>query len=103
VRGSVWPIDIYPDLGVLLGAIREGTIATRAFGVLSAWSLRHADGVIPLGSPMARHLAAKEVPAERIRILPTWEDPELVVPIPRESNPFRDEHELDGRFVVLKS
>jgi colanic acid biosynthesis glycosyl transferase WcaI len=106
VKGSrvvCWSMDVYPELGVLLGAIREGTFATRAFGVLSAWSLRGADGVVPLGSHMARHLVAKGVPADRIRILPTWEDPNLVVPIPRESNPFRDEHELDGRFVVLYS
>lgn len=52
---------------------------------------------------MARHLVAKGVPADRIRTLPTWEDPALVVPVPRESNPFRMEHGLDGRFVVLYS
>jgi colanic acid biosynthesis glycosyl transferase WcaI len=106
VKGSrvvCWSMDVYPELGVLLGAIKQGCVATRVLGALSSWSLRRADRVVPLGSHMARHLVAKGVPADRIRILPTWEDPKLIVPIPGESNPFRVAHELDGRFVVLYS
>jgi len=98
-----WSMDVYPELGVRLGAIRAGSIPTGMLGSLNSWSLRQSDVVVALGKHMAQALAAKGVLAERIRILPPWEDAKLVVSIPPEGNPFRLKHGLDGKFVVLYS
>ncbi len=106
VRGSrliCWSMDVYPELGILLGAMRDGSVAARLFGRLMAWSLRSADVVIALGKHMAKRLAMKGVRPGRIRVLPTWENAERVVPTARLANPFRAAHGLDGRFVVLYS
>ena len=98
-----WSMDVYPELGVRLGAIRAGSIPARLLRILNAWSLRRTDVVVALGPHMARALVAKGVPAGKICILPTWEDARLVAPISPEANLFRIEHGLDGRFVVLYS
>ena len=106
IKGSrvvCWSMDVYPELGVLLGAIREASAATRLLGSLNSWSLRRADMVVALGSHMATKIVAKGVSVERTRILPPWEDAKLVGPIPHKGNPFRVEHGLDDKFVVLYS
>jgi glycosyltransferase involved in cell wall biosynthesis len=106
IRGSrlvCWSMDVYPELGVLLGALREGSLAARFLGRLMAWSLRSADLVIALGEHMAKRLTMKGVGPERIRVVPTWENATEVVPTPRSENPFRAAHGLGDNFVVLYS
>jgi colanic acid biosynthesis glycosyl transferase WcaI len=106
VRGSrlvCWSMDVYPELGVLLGALREGSLTARFLGRLMGWSLRSADVVIALGEHMAKRLTTKGVGPERIRVVPTWEDATEVVPTPRSENPFRAVHGLGDNFVVLYS
>jgi colanic acid biosynthesis glycosyl transferase WcaI len=106
VRGSrlvCWSMDVYPELGVLLGALREGSVTVRILGRLMSWSLRSADLVIALGEHMAGRLTMKGVGRERIRVLPTWENATEIVPAPRSGNPFRAAHGLGDRFVVLYS
>ncbi len=98
-----WSMDVYPELGVRLGAIRAGSMPTRVLGSLNSWSLRQSDVVVALGEHMAHALATKGVPTERIRILPPWEDAKQIVPIPPEGNPFRARYGLDGKFVILYS
>jgi glycosyltransferase involved in cell wall biosynthesis len=106
VRGSrlvCWSMDVYPELGILLGAMRDGGAAARLFGGLMGWSLRSADLVIALGDHMAKRIAMKGVRRERIRVLPTWENATRVVPTAPSANPFRAAHGLEDRFVVLYS
>lgn len=106
IRGSrlvCWSMDVYPELGVLLGALREGGVAARLVGRLASWSLRSADRVIALGEHMAGRLAVKGVRQERIRVLPTWENGTEIVPTAPSENPFRATHGLAERFVVLYS
>jgi len=105
VKGSrmiCWCMDVYPDLGVLLGALRKGGVTFRILDRLSRWSMRRADCVVALGVHMADKVAAKGLPRERIRVLPVWEN----VKEDASGNwaeAFRGEHDLDRQFVVLYS
>ena len=106
LRGSrllCWSMDVYPELGILLGALRGGSATARLVGGLMAWSLQRADLVIALGEHMAKRLTLKGVRQDRIRVLPTWENSARIAPTARSANPFRAAHGLDGRFVVLYS
>ncbi len=106
VKGSrlvSWSMDVYPELGVRLGAIRAGSITTRILGTVNARSLRQSDLVVALGHHMARILLTRGLAPGTIRVLPPWEDGERVAPVPPEKNPFRAKHGLDGKFVVLYS
>jgi colanic acid biosynthesis glycosyl transferase WcaI len=65
--------------------------------------LRRADAIVALGACMKERLLAKGVAGERIEVIPNWADGSQILPIPREGNPFRSKHGLEGKFVVLYS
>src|SRR5215207_7615803 len=98
--------DIYPDVAVALGALGERGPATRLLDRLNRLVLRRADRIIVLGECMRERVAQKAgADAEgRIDVIHNWADGEKIAPLARgEENPFRKEHGLGGRFVVLFS
>ena len=96
-------MDVYPELFVAYGRLRHDARLTRLFARLSSFALRHADSVIVIGRCMAERIQAKGVAAERLHVIPNWMNEQLVTPVPHEDNPFRQEHGLTGKFVVLYS
>ncbi len=93
--------DIYPDIAVALGKIRDGRltgwIRRLMFGIY-----RRADRVVVLSRDMRDLLLTAGVPAERIECIPNWVDTERLVP-DKQSNAFRQTHGLDGQFIVMYS
>jgi len=59
-----------------------------------------ASKVVVLSEEMKRNLINKNVPSEKIVLIPNWADPDKVIPLPKR-NSFRLEHGLDDQFVVL--
>ena len=55
-----------------------------------------------LSRDMRDLLAEGGVPAERVRTIPNWIDTDLVQPV-KETNRFRQLHDLDDKFVVMYS
>lgn len=100
-RLIVYLQDIYPDVAVALGKLREGLLCgllRRTFHAV----YRRADRVIVLSRDMQARLRAADVPAEKLVCLPNWIDATAVVPRKTE-NVFRRAQQLDGRFVVMYS
>ncbi|MCP3981274.1 MAG: glycosyltransferase family 4 protein [bacterium] len=95
--------DVYPDIAIKLGYMREGSLVSRLWERLNRRTYRAADTVIVLGRDMRDVLAAKGVPQEKIRIVENWTDGSLVRPTPRAENPFAKEHGLLDKFVVMYS
>ncbi len=100
-RFVVYLQDVYPDVAVALGKVREGWF--------TGWLRRRliqayceADRVIVLSEDMKRRLANHGVPEERMVILPNWADAEAVIPL-KEDNAFRQRHGWQDRFVVMYS
>jgi glycosyltransferase involved in cell wall biosynthesis len=93
--------DIYPDVAIALGKVRDGWF-TRA---LRRWLFsiyRRADQVIVLGEDMRSVLTAAGIPDDRIAVLPNWADTTQIFPI-RQANAFRLREQLAGYFVVMYS
>ena len=62
IRGSrfyIWEMDMYPDVAVDVGYLREGSLLHRITGAIADWSRRQADGVIALGGCMRDRLVAR--------------------------------------------
>lgn len=100
-RLVVYLQDIYPDVAIALGKIRNGWftrfLRRRLFAVYRA-----ADRVIVLGEDMRELLTASGVPDERITTLPNWADTSRIYPV-RGQNAFRRHERLEDRFVVMYS
>jgi glycosyltransferase involved in cell wall biosynthesis len=100
-RLVVYLQDIYPDVAVALGKVRDSWF-TRT---LRRWLFsiyRSASRVVVLGEDMRDLLTRSGVPADRITVLPNWADTTRVCPV-RENNAFRQRENLDGKFVVMYS
>jgi glycosyltransferase involved in cell wall biosynthesis len=101
-RFIYWVQDLYPDVAVKFGVLKEGSLATRTFEQLSRASLRAADAIVALGDAMAQRLVAKGAPPERTHVIHNWSDSDIGA-IAREKNWFIDQHGLREKFVVLYS
>lgn len=106
LRGSrfvYWVMDLYPEVPVGCGVMREGSLLTRLFEGLNRFCLRRADRVVVLGRCMQARVLAKNVDADRVKHIGVWADPGEVQPVDRATNPLRREWGLDDAFVVMYS
>ena len=91
--------DIYPDILCDLKIIRKRMV----FNILKKLELftyKTAAKICVLSSAMAQNLMDKNVPSEKIRLIPHFADTDLISPLPRNNN-FSKQTGLDGKFVVL--
>jgi colanic acid biosynthesis glycosyl transferase WcaI len=61
-----WMMDLYPEIAVALGEVRDG-ILTRTLGGLMGWAYRRAARVVVLDADMAERLRGYGVKADIIR------------------------------------
>lgn len=93
--------DIYPEVAIALQQIREGwmtSLLRRCF--FNAY--RNANLVLVLSQDMRRLLVENGLKAENVQVIPNWIDVQSVRPIKNE-NAFRQEHQLDDKFIVMYS
>ena len=99
-----WAMDINPDQMILMGRIRKRSIYARAFELLNRLILRGADNVIALDRYMADRLYRKCDVRRKTSIIAPW--PHVIEndpPVEHEDNPFRKQHRLNGKFVIMYS
>ena len=105
-RGSryiQYEMDLYPDVPVALGVFKPRSLVTRLFERIHRRLLRSADRVIVLGRCMHKVIAAKNIAENKLVLITPWADPDELQPLPRHQNPFRKEHGLDEKFVIMYS
>jgi glycosyltransferase involved in cell wall biosynthesis len=93
--------DIYPDVALKLGKLREGMIYRFLHSTMHG-AYRRADRVVVLSEDMRDLLLANGVAPERITIIPNWVDTQLVYPVKSE-NPIRTKLVQPKDFVVMYS
>lgn len=98
-----WVMDLNPDQAVALGAVKNGSIAVRGFNWLNRRILARARSVVVLDRFMAKRVIAKHDVSTKIFIIAPWAHEDHLEDVPRNANPFRKEHELDDKFVVMYS
>jgi colanic acid biosynthesis glycosyl transferase WcaI len=100
---TLWVMDLNPDQMVALKLLRPGHPVARAFDWLNRRVLARARDVIVLDRFMAERVLAKLDVRDKLTVLPPWPHEDHLGPTPRDSNPFRREHGLDGKLVVMYS
>ena len=98
-----WVMDVNPDQMIALGMLTSRSLPARVFDYLNRAVLRRADDVIVLDRFMAARINAKVDVSRKLSILPPWAaaDPSHVVS--HDENPFRKQHGLDGKLVIMHS
>ena len=98
-----WVMDLYPDLPVACGVVKERSPATRFFEAVNRFCLRRADRVVVLGRCMKQRVLDKGVDGQHVIHIGVWADQAEVHDVPRAENPYRAEWNLGDRFVVMYS
>lgn len=106
LRGSkavYWVMDLYPDLPVACGVMREGAAPTRFFEGVNRFLLRKSDANVVLGRCMRDRVLAKGVPASKVELVPVWSDLADLAPVAPDANTLRTEWGLAGKLIVMYS
>jgi len=99
-----WAMDINPDQMILMGRVHSRSFASRMFDVLNRLILRGADQIIALDRYMAERLYDKCDVRRKTTIIAPW--PHVIEnepPVEHADNPFRKQHGLNGKFVIMYS
>jgi glycosyltransferase involved in cell wall biosynthesis len=96
--------DLYPDIAIALGVIPPKHWLVKLWRAINRRIWRASQGIIVLSPDMKERVIAicPEV-ADKISVIHSWGDPELIVPIAKEENWFAKQHNLDSKFTVLYS
>jgi colanic acid biosynthesis glycosyl transferase WcaI len=91
--------EIYPDIAVSLGVVRNRRII-RLLERLEQFIYARATTVVVISENFRRRLLAKGVPADKVRVIPNFVDVDIIRPGDRV-NDFAVQHQLAKRFVIL--
>lgn len=100
-RFVYWVQDVYPELAIAFGVLREGSAAAAVFAGLAQALYRRADAVIALDEAMADRLIAAGAPPAAVHVIDHFCDAQTITPRPPEQSPLRRALDLPpGAFVV---
>jgi glycosyltransferase involved in cell wall biosynthesis len=103
VPTKYWVMDLNPDQAIALGRFSADAAPCQALDALNQSVLRQAADVVVLDRFMAQRVNRKLDVAKKMAILPPWPHEDELADIPHDKNPFRKEHGLDGKFVIMYS
>lgn len=93
--------DLHPEIGLALGRMRPGALATTLRWVTQR-GLKGADRVVVLGEDMRRRVLARGVSERAIEVVPNWSDTRALRPGPVDEE-LRARWGVQNRFVVMYS
>ena len=93
--------DIYPDVAVALGKVRDGRLVRLLRKLLIGIYCR-ADRVVVPSEDMKQLLVRSGVPEDRIECIPNWADTTRIYPV-KHNNAFRLLVAPEARFVIMYS
>ena len=103
VPTTYWAMDLNPDQLIAMGKIEPGQRRARLLERVNLWILRRAALVVALDRFMAGRLEDRVDLDGRLHVAPPWPHETHVDPVAHDDNPFRTEHGLQGKFVVMYS
>jgi glycosyltransferase involved in cell wall biosynthesis len=98
-----WLMDLNPDQTVVLGKMSERSVVVRLFEWMNRLILRRAAGIVTLDRFMADRVNRKVDIREKMAVMPPWPHEDELESISHENNPFRKQHGLEGKFVIMYS
>ena len=98
-----WVMDLNPDQAVELGVVSGKSLSVNLFNRINRLILRHADHIIALDQFMANRLNQKLDVSYKMSVIPPWPLVEYREEICYDQNPFRQKHDLAGKFVFMYS
>lgn len=102
-RTMHWAQDLYPEVAEEVGVFPKGGFVARMLRKISILSMGNHDLTLAVGRCMQERLRLREIPPEKILVVPNAGVEQEIVPVAHEKNAFRKAHGMDGKFVVMYS
>ncbi|MBE9200924.1 MULTISPECIES: glycosyltransferase family 4 protein [unclassified Nodularia (in: cyanobacteria)] len=94
--------DILPEAAIRIGLIKNKWMI-RALTILEKFAYRNAHTISVISEAFRENLVNKGVPTKKIVCIPNWVNVNFIRPLANKNSPWRVEHQLNGKFVVLYS
>ncbi|MEH2080391.1 MAG: glycosyltransferase family 4 protein [Nostoc sp.] len=94
--------DILPEAAVRIGLLKNKWMI-RTLTALEKFAYRTAHTISVIADGFRENLVNKGVPVNKIICIPNWVNVNFIRPLPKQSNSWIYNHQLDGKFVVLYS
>ena len=94
-------MDLNPDQMVAMKLLHKKSYAVRIFDFFNRAIFRQASEVIVLDRFMGQRVLRKLDIRDKIETIPPWPHDDQLESIPHVQNAFRNQHALDGKFVVM--
>ncbi|MEH2173474.1 glycosyltransferase family 4 protein [Nostoc sp.] len=94
--------DILPEAAVRIGLLKNKWMI-RTLAALEKFAYRSAHTISVIADGFRENLVNKGVPVNKIVCIPNWVNINFIRPLPKQSNSWISNHQLNGKFVVLYS
>lgn len=96
--------DLYPDIAIALKVIPKNHWVARCWQFVNKQVWRKAKKIVVLSEAMKQQVVANcpEV-ADKISVIHSWADPDLITPLNKKNNWFARKYNLVNKFTVLYS
>jgi colanic acid biosynthesis glycosyl transferase WcaI len=94
--------DILPEAAVRIGLLKNKWMI-RTLAALEKFAYRTAHTISVITDGFRENLVNKGVPVNKIVCIPNWVNVNFIRPLPKQSNSWISNHQLNGKFVVLYS
>ena len=96
-----WIMDLNPDEAIAAGWLSPDSFAANWLERLSRFSLRRTAKVVVLDKFMQQRILAKNIPANKIEVIPPWSHDSEVKFDAAGRAQFRKTHGLETKFVIM--
>lgn len=106
IRGGrflFWVMDLNPDEAIAAGWLRKDSQTARLLETALRFSAKSADQIVVLDRFMRDRFLDKDVPEEKLFVLPPWSHSREVHYDAEGRTAFRERHGLTGKYVVMYS
>jgi glycosyltransferase involved in cell wall biosynthesis len=100
---AYWAMDLNPDQLIALGKFTKEHPLSAFLETANRMILRNASLIIALDRFMAERLRRRGNLKDKMKVIPPWPHETFVEPVPHDKNPFRNRHNLQGKFVIMYS
>lgn len=98
-----WLMDLNPDQMIAMGKIKPTSLQARVFDAFNLATFKRASDIVVLDRFMGERVQKKLDVKSKTHTMPPWPHEDRLENITHSDNPFRKEHGLDGKFVVMYS
>ncbi len=100
---TYWVMDVNPDQVIELGKMKPDALPCKVMRIFQRAVLKRAKDVVVLDRFMGERINAMRDVSVKLSVIPPWAHDDVLESIEHDANPFRDEHSLQNKFVVMYS